>query len=737
MEAAKLWEKLRNTGEIYSARTGHTAVSAGPCIYLFGGTDGTSRQQDLYVFDPAANNWTKLVTEGTPPAARSGSQAASIENDLYFFGGYTKKDGEYYSDLFKYSITQNTWTEVRTNLPWPSARTDHSLVSYGACLYVLGGFDGRERYNDLWEYSAATNVWRCIESDPSPDRRFGHTAVVCRDKMIILGGWNGHETLNDVWSYSFLAGKWTRVLSSGFIAPRYRHSAIACGTSIFVFGGVNKDQVRFSDVYELNLNLRYWTRVETEGTAPSPRTFHRALLYEGYMYVLGGFDGSRKNDMYRLYLQDLSPEEDIERNPLTQMKPAQGDEPFNWQQIQPQGLNYTQRTGHSAVGLGGFFYVFGGTDEQNRRDDLFRYDVEKRSWAMLPATGDKPKPRSGARGVAYGQMLYFFGGYTKKDGEYFNDLHSFHIASLEWKKIDPPGQQPAARTDHTVVQYESSLYVFGGYDGKNRFNDLWQFDFEDLQWRLLSTKGSAPITRFGHSACVLDHCMYIFGGWDGHETLDDLYQFSFASGIWMELRHLAGMRPNPRYRHTCVSFSGSLYVFGGVDRAQTRYNDLHEFVVDRKEWNICRTTGQLPSARTFHRAVLQDDSMYILGGFDGKSQNDLFVIKLRRAERGNSRPSSSFSRLRDLEEDENEGEDVVRSLRKQNEILKQQIQELSQRLEKEEERDMCRICYEREIDTVLLDCAHRVMCFRCASNIHQCPVCRQDIARVLKTYQAY
>jgi len=52
MEAAKLWEKLRNTGEIYSARTGHTAVSAGPFIYLFGGTDGTSRQQDLYVYRP-------------------------------------------------------------------------------------------------------------------------------------------------------------------------------------------------------------------------------------------------------------------------------------------------------------------------------------------------------------------------------------------------------------------------------------------------------------------------------------------------------------------------------------------------------------------------------------------------------------------------------------------------------------------------------------------------------------
>jgi len=35
-------------------------------------------------------------------------------------------------------------------------------------------------------------------------------------------------------------------------------------------------------------------------------------MYNGYMYIFGGFDGSRRNDTFRIYLQDEAPEEDLE-----------------------------------------------------------------------------------------------------------------------------------------------------------------------------------------------------------------------------------------------------------------------------------------------------------------------------------------------------------------------------------------------------------------------------------------
>lgn len=36
---------------------------------------------------------------------------------------------------------------------------------------------------------------------------------------------------------------------------------------------------------------------------PSARTFHKTVVHEGYMYILGGFDGRRLNDIYRILLR--------------------------------------------------------------------------------------------------------------------------------------------------------------------------------------------------------------------------------------------------------------------------------------------------------------------------------------------------------------------------------------------------------------------------------------------------
>jgi hypothetical protein len=76
-------------------------------------------------------------------------------------------------------------------------------------------------------------------------------------------------------------------------------------------------------------------------------------------------------------------------------------------------------------------------------------------------------------------------------------------------------------------------------------------------------------------------------------------------------------------------------------------------------------------------------------------------------------------------------------MKKQVKLLKRQVKELSSLLKQEEDNlDDCKICYSREIDTVFLECAHRVMCHRCAKNstIRKCPICRDDIQRIIKTF---
>eukprot|EP00397_Hematodinium_sp_SG-2012_P002819 GEMP01002827.1.p1 GENE.GEMP01002827.1~~GEMP01002827.1.p1 ORF type:complete len:811 (+),score=120.74 GEMP01002827.1:73-2505(+) len=48
---------------------------------------------------------------------------------------------------------------------------------------------------------------------------------------------------------------------------------------------------------------------------------------------------------------------------------------------------------------------------------------------------------------------------------------------------------------------------------------------------------------------------------------------------------------------------------------------------------------------------------------------------------------------------------------------------------------MCKVCFERTIDTVILECGHQVVCEECSVDIGMlCPLCRQTITRIIRTY---
>ena len=130
--------------------------------------------------------------------------------------------------------------------------------------------------------------------------------------------------------------------------------------------------------------------------------------------------------------------------------------------------------------------------------------------------------------------------------------------------------------------------------------------------------------------------------------------------------------------------------------------------------------------------------MYIMGGFDGSRLNDVYQIALphmlreedgevssshnsfqsmRVASRPSSRPPTSGNMQTvpsDMPVDEDDVKDTLDDtiiLHKKVSLLQKQVDELSKRLKNEEERnDMCKICFSREIDTVFLECAHRVSC---------------------------
>ncbi|KAG4930226.1 hypothetical protein AAZX31_17G117600 [Glycine max] len=71
------------------------------------------------------------------------------------------------------------------------------------------------------------------------------------------------------------------------------------------------------------------------------------------------------------------------------------------------------------------------------------------------------------------------------------------------------------------------------------------------------------------------------------------------------------------------------------------------------------------------------------------------------------------------------------ALGEQTEITKFSQQEY-ERLQNE--KVLCRVCFEGEINVVLLPCRHRVLCSTCSEKCKKCPICRDSIAERLPVY---
>ncbi|KVI02623.1 Transmembrane Fragile-X-F-associated protein [Cynara cardunculus var. scolymus] len=71
------------------------------------------------------------------------------------------------------------------------------------------------------------------------------------------------------------------------------------------------------------------------------------------------------------------------------------------------------------------------------------------------------------------------------------------------------------------------------------------------------------------------------------------------------------------------------------------------------------------------------------------------------------------------------------ALGEQTEITKFSQQEY-ERLQNE--KVLCRVCFEGEISTVLLPCRHRILCSTCCEKCKKCPICRVNIEERLPVY---
>jgi hypothetical protein len=197
--------------------------------------EGSSRPQGRFGHAAAVRRRAPQEMVGLELAYRSEADEEARRNgvpyeyEMWLQGG--SAPGQDFSDVWVLSIAVSeqgelvghTWEELEcggdsssaeVNTCFPRGRGGHSMTIAGEFLFVFGGNDARNTFNDLWclpcNRSLRTNGeetplrWRrLIPSGPEPCTRIGHSAVFVGNLLVLFGGrnFNNNSTFcdGDLW----------------------------------------------------------------------------------------------------------------------------------------------------------------------------------------------------------------------------------------------------------------------------------------------------------------------------------------------------------------------------------------------------------------------------------------------------------------------------------------------------------------------------------------------------------
>ena len=261
-----------------------------------------------------------------------------------------------------------------------------------------------------------------------------------------------------------------------------------------------------------------------------------------------------------------------------------------------------------SIVIGGAVFV-----AERNSHDVLRYETRSDQWSVLPSCP--------VEGFGLGQLsgkLVTVGGL---DGRlaYVNHVYTYVQETQQWEKSIPP--MPTRRQLPTVITYNSSIAVCGGYGG---VRVVEVFNSEAAKWH---TAAPLPVACAYMQLTIINDTYYLGGGRAPsssrsimYASLPSLFQSSSPheqqtsaqqQSVWTVFPDM------PLYCSELANMGGTLLALGGCESASSPPSDaIHAYSASTKAWVKIASLPQACSSATAE--LLPSGEVMLIGGVDSK-----------------------------------------------------------------------------------------------------------------------
>jgi len=239
--------------------------------------------------------------------ARSDASSFTIGTKGYLVGGYDGK--KRLSDLWEYDMQLDFWTQ-KADMPG-IARNSAVAFAVNSKGYIGTGYDGDNNLKDFWEYDPSGNVWT-QKADYPGSARYGAVAFGLSGKGYVGCGYDGNY-LKDFYSFNPTSDSWEQIISIGGSKRMGATSFVIDDIAYICCGQNNGDYIY--DFWKYDQSSGMWTQLrDISNTSDDDydddynivRTNGVSFVIDGSAYLACGESGSVRSDSWKyIPSQDL------------------------------------------------------------------------------------------------------------------------------------------------------------------------------------------------------------------------------------------------------------------------------------------------------------------------------------------------------------------------------------------------------------------------------------------------